>query len=177
MTPSGIPDNYNDLMLALRYVYLLALVFLLGGLLGIGGIAAPAIFAALTAAHGSAGREMAGVAFGAVLARFHVAASVSLLLMLVALGVTAALGPRPLKFAVRMGILVVMAAATLCSGQIVSPQVDALRREIGGVVAELPAGDARRIRFGRLHGLSTALLSITAAGGLALLYWEARAHE
>lgn len=164
-------------MLAVRYAYLLALVLLLGGLLAIGGIAAPAIFAALTGAHGVAGREMAGLAFGAVLARFHVAAGASLLVMFAALTLMAALGPRPVKFAVRMTIVAIMAAATLYSGLVVSGQIERLRREIGGVVAELPAGDPRRIRFGRLHGLSTALLSITAVGGLALLYWEARVHE
>jgi hypothetical protein len=170
-------DNYNDLMVALRYVYLLALVFLLGGLLAIGGVAAPAIFAALTSVHGSAGRETAGIAFGAVLARFHLAATASLLLMAAALIVTAALGPRPVKFAVRIGILVVMTAAMLYSSQVVSPGIETLRDQIGGVISDLPAGDPRRVRFGRLHGLSTTLLSITAVGGLVLLYWEARAHE
>ncbi|MGE5815812.1 MAG: hypothetical protein ACM36C_15090, partial [Acidobacteriota bacterium] len=70
-------------MVALRYAYLLALVIWLGGLIPLGGIAAPAIFAALTGAHGAGGREMAGLAFGAVLRRFHVVAYLCAALMIV----------------------------------------------------------------------------------------------
>jgi hypothetical protein len=38
----------------------------------------------------------------------------------------------------------------------------------------LPASDARRIEFERLHDYSSWLLGLTAFGGLALLWWEAR---
>jgi hypothetical protein len=164
-------------MVALRYAYLLGLVLLLGGLVSVGGVVAPAIFASLTASQGQAGREVAGLAFGAVLARFHAVAFACLAVMLAAMTLIAALGPRPVKFAIRMSIVLFMTAATLYSGLVVSRQIESVRREIDGVVADLPAGDQRRIRFGQLHGLSTVLLSFTAVGGFALLYWEARAHE
>ena len=45
---------------------------------------------------------------------------------------------------------------------------------VGGPVAELPDQDPRRMEFNRLHGLSNILFSITAIGGLALCFWEAR---
>jgi uncharacterized membrane protein len=161
-------------MLLLRYAYLLALVLLLGGLLTIGVIAAPAVFAAFTGSQGTAGREMAGLAVGAVLARFHHVAYATLAIMGVALGAMAALGPRPIRFGVRLTIVGLMLIATLYSGLVVSARIERLRREIDGVVAQLPESDPRRAQFGRLHGLSTALLSVTVAGGLTLLYWEAR---
>ncbi len=164
-------------MVTLRYAYLLALVFWVGGLLALGGIAAPATFAALTGAHGVAGREMAGLAFGAMLRRFHLAAYASAAVMIVSLVVMAALGPRPVRLAVRLGIIGVMLAAMLYSGLVVSPRIARMQREIGGPVAALPETDPRRGTFGRLHGLSTILLGVTAAGGLALLFWEARAHD
>ena len=164
-------------MVALRYAYLLALVVWLGGLVAIGGIAAPAIFAALTGAHGVAGREMAGLAFGAVLRRFHLVAYACAALMLVSLGAMGALGPRPARFALRVGIVVVMAALTLYSGLAVGPRVERMRTAIGGPVAALPASDPRRAEFGRLHGLSTMLLGATAAAGLLLLFLEARAND
>lgn len=164
-------------MVTLRYAYLLALVFWVGGLLALGGIAAPATFAALTGAHGVAGREMAGLAFGAMLRRFHVAAYASAAIMFASLIVMAALGPRPVRLAVRLGILIVMAALTLYSGMVVSPRIERLQRAVGGPVAALAETDPRRAEFGRLHGLSTLLLGVTAAGGLALLFWEARAHD
>jgi uncharacterized membrane protein len=164
-------------MVALRYAYLFALVLWVGGLLALGGIAAPALFASLTAAHGVAGREMAGLAFGAVLRRFHLAAYISAAVMVVSLMGMAALGPRPARFAVRLAIVVVMGALTLYSGLVVSGRVERLRNEIGRPVAALAESDARRARFGRLHGLSTVLLGLTAAGGLALLYLEARTND
>ncbi len=164
-------------MLALRYAYLLALVFWVGGLLAIGGIAAPAIFAALTTAHGVAGRETAGLVFGALLRRFHLAVYVSATVMILSLVAMAALGPRPVRLAIRLTTVVLMTVLTLYSGLIVSPRVERLRDSIGGPVAALPESDPRLAEFGRLHGLSTLLLGLTAAGGLMLLYWEARPNE
>jgi hypothetical protein len=41
-------------------------------------------------------------------------------------------------------------------------------------VSSLAADDPRRLAFGRLHGLSTALMGLTAIGGLLLLYLDAR---
>jgi hypothetical protein len=161
-------------MVTLRYAYLLALVLWLGGLLALGAIAAPATFAALTGAHGVAGREMAGLAFGAMLRRFHFAAYGAAAVMILSLVAMAALGPRPVRFAVRLGILVAMTVLTVYSGRFVSPRIEGMQRAIGGPVAALPEGDPRRAEFGRLHGLSTALLSASALGGLALLFWEAR---
>jgi hypothetical protein len=164
-------------MVALRYAYLVALVVWLGGLIALGGIAAPAIFSALAGAHGVAGREMAGLAFGAALRRFHLAAYICAALMMVSLGAMAALGPRPARFALRLGIVVVMSGFTLYSGLIVGPKVEHLRSSIGGPVAALPEADPRRAEFGRLHGLSTILLGVTAAAGLLLLFLEARPND
>jgi hypothetical protein len=161
-------------MVTLRYAYLLALVFWVGGLLALGGIAAPAAFAALTGAHGVAGREMAGLVVGAILLRFHVAAYISAAVMIVSLMIMAALGPRPVRLAVRLGVIAVMAVLTVYSGAFVSPRIERMRREIGGPVAALPDTDPRRAEFGRLHGFSTMLLGASALGGLALLLLEAR---
>lgn len=164
-------------MVALRYAYLLALVIWLGGLIALGGIAAPAIFAALTGAHGAGGREMAGLAFGAVLRRFHLVAYLCAALMIVSLGGMAALGPRPSRFALRLVIVLLMGGLMLYSGFMVSPKVEHLRSTITGPVGALPATDPRRAEFGRLHGLSTILLGATAAAGMMLLFLEARPND
>lgn len=164
-------------MVALRYAYLLALVFWVGGMLALGGVAAPAIFAALTGAHGAAGREMAGLAFGAVLRRFCFGASIASAVMVLSLMVMAAIGPRPVRLAWRLALIVVMAALTVYSGFVIGPRVESLRREIRAPVASLPEADPRRAEFGRLHRLSTMLLGAAAVGGLALLAWEARSND
>ena len=164
-------------MVALRYAYLLALVVWLGGLIALGGIAAPAIFSALTGVHGLAGRETAGLVFGAVLRRFHIAAYISAGVMIVSLVAMAALGPRPSRFAIRLAIVLLMGALTAYSGLMVSPRIEHLRREIRGPVAALAETDPRRVAFGRLHGMSTLLLGITAAAGLVLLFFDTRTHD
>jgi hypothetical protein len=54
------------------------------------------------------------------------------------------------------------------------PQVNAIQAQLNGPVADLDPSDPRRVEFNRLHGLSNILFSITAIGGLALCFWEAR---
>ena len=38
--------------------------------------------------------------------------------------------------------------------------------------SSLPAGDPRRVEFGRLHGLSTGIQLVPLLGGLLLLFFE-----
>jgi hypothetical protein len=70
-----------------------------------------------------------------------------------------------------MGVMVTLMMVT---GFWLIPQVDAIQAGVNGPVAELASADPRRVEFNRLHGLSNILFSITAIGGLALCWWEAR---
>jgi hypothetical protein len=45
---------------------------------------------------------------------------------------------------------------------------------MGGAAAGLAAGSLHRVSVARLHNLSAALMMVNVAGGLALLFWEAR---
>ena len=161
-------------VLGLRYTYLLALAIFLGGTIVIGGIAAPATFAALAGHDPAGGRILAGEVFGEVLRRFYLASYAAGGALFFSLIVMALLGPRPAGFFARAGIAAVMLALTLYSGLVLAAQITRLQKEIGVSVASLAADDARRIRFGQLHGLSSVLMAITGVGGLALLYWEAK---
>jgi hypothetical protein len=89
----------------------------------------------------------------------------------------AVLGPRPPAFAIRVLLVTLMLGIALYSGIVVLGGVEAIQREIGGLASQLPAGDARRVRFDQLHQLSTRLMMVNAIGALALLYWEARDAE
>jgi hypothetical protein len=164
-------------MLALRYVYVLALVVWLGGMLILGAIVAPTIFQALQAAAPDTGRALAGGAFAAILSRFHYVAYASGGLLLITLGLMAMLGPRPRGFAVRVGLIVLMLGVALYSGMIVLRNVEAIQREVGTLPSLLPVADPRRIRFDALHLLSTRLMAFNIIGALVLLYWEAREYE
>ena len=163
-------------MVALRYVYVLALVVWLGGMAVLGAIVAPATFQVLQASAPSIGRALAGDLFGQILARFHYVAYACggiMLLSMVAMGL---LGPRPRAFAVRIAIVSVMLLIALYSGFIVLTSIDALQLEAGRLPSLLPAGDPLRLRFDELHQLSTRLMMVNMAGALVLLYWEARDH-
>jgi uncharacterized membrane protein len=161
-------------MLALRYVYVLALVVWLGGMLALGAIVAPATFQVLQASAPQIGRALAGELFGQILARFHYVAYACGGVMLISLAVIAILGPRPRAFGVRLAVIATMLLIALYSGVIVLGTIDAIQLEIGRLPSLLPPADARRIRFDELHQLSTRLMLANIVGALALLYWEAR---
>jgi uncharacterized membrane protein len=159
---------------ALRLVYVLALAVWLGGMAILGAVVAPTIFQTLQSADANTGRAMAGLAFGAILDRFHFVAYGCGILLFVSLIAMALLGPRPKHFAVRCGIVAGMLLVSVYSGVIVLGEIDAIQREIGTSPSHLSVTDPRRVRFDGLHQLSTRLMMIDLIGALALLYWEAR---
>jgi len=119
-------------MLALRYVYILALVVWLGGMLILGAIVAPTTFEVLQAHAGTEGRELAGAVFGAALARFHYVAYAAGTVLLLTLGAMRILGPRPVHSGLRAIIVAVMLGVALYSGFVVLRQIDAVQATAGG---------------------------------------------
>ena len=159
-------------MLLLRYAGLLALTIWVGGLVVLGAIAAPSVFNVLAARHVPDDRVLAGAIFGETLRRFHLLSygcGAVLLGTLLARGV---LGPRPVRFALRLALAALMLVATLYSGLVVSARITALQTTIGAAPSSLPDGDPRRAAFGRLHATSTGLLMIPILGGLLLIFRE-----
>jgi hypothetical protein len=145
-------------------------------MLVLGAIVAPTVFGVLQSTGGADGRAMAGAVFGAALERFHYVAYGAGALLLVMLGAMRLMGPRPRAFGVRAIIVAAMLAVALYSGFVVLREIDDVQRQAGTLASQLPAGDARRIRFDELHALSTRLMMINIAAALVLLYWEAREH-
>lgn len=164
-------------MLALRYLYVLALVVWLGGMMVLGAVVAPTTFQVLQSSAPSGGRALAGELFGSILGRFHYVAYAAGGTLFLSLGLMAVLGPRPPAFAIRLLLITAMLLVALYSGLIVLGSIDAIQLEVGGLPSALPAGDARRMRFDDLHQLSTRLMMVNIVGALALLYWEARDPE
>jgi hypothetical protein len=163
-------------MLALRYVYVLALAVWLGGMVVLGALVAPTTFQVLQAAAPDTGRALAGELFGSTLARFHYVAYACGGVLLTTLTIMAILGPRPTGFAVRLALVALMLGVALYSGFIVLSEIDRIQLEVGTLPSRLPAGDLRRVRFDALHTLSTRLMMANMAGAMALLFWEARDH-
>ena len=158
----------------LRYLYVVALVVWVGGLVVGGAIVAPSVFGVLQAWNAAEGRVLAGQVFGDVLLRLTWLSYAMAAVMFVTLTLHRLLGARPVKYGVRVGIMGVMLAMMLATGYRLIPQITAIQAQVSGPVSALAATDPRRVEFDRLHGLSNILFSITAVGGLALCFWEAR---
>jgi hypothetical protein len=161
-------------MILLRYLYVVALVLWVGGLIVAGALVAPSVFGVLQAWNATQGRVLAGQVFGEVLVRLTWLSYAMGAVMFVALTLHRLLGARPVKYGIRVGIMGVMLVMMLVTGFYLIPGVEAIQAQVAGPVAELPDTDPRRLEFNRLHGLSNLLFSITAIGGLALCWWEAR---
>ena len=157
-------------MLALRYAALLALAVWTGGLIALGGVTAPALFATLGAG-GPQGRATAGAVFGEALQRFHLIAYGCAAVILLTLLARAVLGPRPRRFAVRLAIAGSMLIATGVVGVVLAPRIARAQRS-GDLPSSLLPGDERRAAFARMHRLSAGLELVPLAGGLALMFWE-----
>ena len=159
-------------MLVLRYAALLALVVWIGGLLVLGGIAAPSIFDVVAEKQLANGRMLSGALFGEMLRRFTLVSYAAGGVLMLTLLARRILGPRPHRFAWRAGIVAVMLAATAYASLVVGSRIEQLQHEIGVAPSTLPDGDPRRVEFGRLHGISTALQLVPLLGGLLLIFWE-----
>jgi hypothetical protein len=134
-------------MIVLRYMYLLALVAWLGGMLVLAGLAAPSIFTVLQQQSVPVGRVAAGAVFGDILRKFQLAACLCGIVMVATLTGMRLLGPKPVHFAARFATVFAMFAVSVYS------------------------------RFGvssRFERVSMTLLMVNVAGGLSLLYWEAK---
>jgi Ca2+/Na+ antiporter len=161
-------------MFALRYLYVVALVLWVGGLVVAGALVAPSVFGVLQAWNESQGRVLAGQVFGEVLVRLTWLSYLMGAVMFITLTLHRLLGARPVKYGIRVGIMALMLVMMMITGFYLIPEVDAIQAQVSGPVSELPDTDPRRVEFNRLHGLSNILFSITAIGGLALCWWEAR---
>jgi hypothetical protein len=157
----------------LRFAYLLALCVWIGGLVGL-ALAAPVVFTVLPAHVPDTGRTLAGLVFGTLLARHHDMAYASAAIMLVSLLAMGLVGPRPRPYAPRYAVILAMLALTLVVDLVIGTRIAAMQAEIGVPVATLAADDLRRVVFGRWHTAANALMVVTLAGGLVLIFWEAR---
>lgn len=161
-------------MSVLRLLSLVVLAVWIGGLAALGGVAAPTLFSTLEGLDPAAGRETAGLVFGAVFVRFQQLAWILGLLLMALLGLRAAIGPRPRRLGWRLWITAAMLAISLVAGLYIAPRIDAIRDSAGGPIEALADDDARRGELSRLHGTSTGLMIVTMLAGVWLMWIELR---
>lgn len=114
---------------------------------------APALFAVLPS------RSLAGAVVGRVLPVILYSG----MLIGLAAGLVTMLADDVPRSRGRDAAEVVMIAACAVAAFIVGPRIERVRASITGAIENLPIDDARRLAFGRLHGISVAWL------GLAML--------
>ena len=162
-------------MVALRCLYLIALVFWVGGMVALGALAAPATFDVLEAHHGFGGRLEAGDVFGEMLRRFRFFEYGSATILLGCFGVLSYRTPRPAAIRIRVVTVVAMLGISLYSGLGITGQLEVLQFEIQSTVGSLADGSQFAARLDYLYTLATSLLLLNLGGGLSLIYREARA--
>ncbi|MDP7338710.1 MAG: DUF4149 domain-containing protein [Vicinamibacterales bacterium] len=167
---------YNAAMVALRCLYLIALIFWVGGMVALGALGAPAVFDVLEAHHGLGGRIEAGAVFGEMLRRFRFFDYGSATVLLGCLVALYRRTPRPTALGIRIVTVVAMLGVSLYAGFGITGQIEAVQVDIQNTVASLGDNSQFAARFDSLHALTTSLLLLNLGGGLSLIYWEARAR-
>ena len=163
-------------MVALRCLYLIALIFWVGGMVALGALASPATFDVLEAHHGLGGRLEAGEVFGEMLRRFRFFEYGSATILLGCLATLSFRSPRPAAIGVRVITVAAMLAVSLYAGFGITEQIEALEGVIASNLALVSDTSTLDARFNHLHTMTTLLLLVNLGFGLSLIYWEARAR-
>ena len=163
-------------MVALRSLYLIALVFWVGGMVALGAFAAPATFDVLEIHHGAGGRLEAGDVFDEMLRRFRYFEYGSAVILLGCLGTLSRHRPQPPAVPIRIATVATMLAVSLYAGFSVAGQVAGLQQEIDVNVAAWTDSSQYAARFDTLYAQTTMLLLVNLGFGLSLIYWEARSR-
>ena len=151
-------------MAFILFIYLLAIVCWLGGMVFFALLTAPVVFTTLPITE--AGKVMATL-FPRYYLLGYIAGAVACLL---AIYFTAARGPRLWWGFVAVALIVAL-GLTLYAGTIIRPQVDAIR-----TVNEQPNPDpARKAEFDRLHRLSVTLNGVVIVLNIVALLGTAAA--
>ena len=158
----------------LRFAALLILALWIGGLVALGGIAAPNIFGVLETLDPHAGRDAAGRVFGAVFDRFQRLSWGLGGVLLLLLFARRMLGPPPRLFNLRLSALLLMLGLSVTTAVAISPRIVEIRDGTPGGISTLSSNDPRKLEFGRLHGMSNGLMVLTLIVGLGLFWAETR---
>jgi hypothetical protein len=137
----------------------------LGAAAFLGAVVAPALFAVLPT------RTLAGEVVGRILPAVFLS---GIVFGGIVLGLQAA-ARRGWAWQAREAAAATMVAACSIAQFVIGPQISRLRAEIGGPLEALAASDARRVAFGRLHGVSVAWLGLAMLAAAVGMVVAARA--
>lgn len=158
-------------MTALRFLTFLSLVVWLGAILFFGAVVAPTLFTVLPS------RQLAGAVVTRSLTKLHwIGLGAGIVFAVTSMLYSRFSAGSASPFAARHLIIYAMIALTLLSQFGVAARMETLRAQMG-IIDDLPATDARRIEFNRLHHWSTRIEMAVLALGLCVLYLSVRRLE
>ena len=150
------------LNVVLRFIYLLSLVFWIGGIAFFSFLAAPSIFHVLP-------REEAGKVVSAIFPKYYWQ---GIICGALAITTSAILGMRTrwsVLLIVRTIILGMMLIGVLYSVLILQPKIHAVRAQVTSIESLAPT-DPLRLEFGRLHGRSFSVNAAVLLLGIVVLF-------
>jgi hypothetical protein len=144
-----------------RVAVIVLLAAWLGATIIVSAVVAPAAFAVLPS------RTLAGALVGRVLPPLFWCG--------VAVGLAAAIIARRAHRRSAFAAALVIVLASVVAQGVVAPRIENVRESARGPIDALARDDARRIAFGRLHGVSVALLGLAGVAASVTLLLTARA--
>jgi hypothetical protein len=145
-------------------VQAVALALWLGAAIFFASVVAPALFAVLPS------RTLAGAVVGRLLPIvFYAGILIGALALLLEWA-----GGSGWTWGVRSISAIAMIVACGVAQLIVGPRIERIRGEIPGPIENLPLDDARRVAFGRLHGVSVAWMGLAMLAAAVALVSAAR---
>ena len=145
----------------IKYVHLLGLTVWLGGMIFFSFIGAPAIFKTLS-------RELAGQVVGAIFPKYYILGYVITALLLATLYLIS----KGNLAAVKTGMIMLAVAGSLhlFHGTVIGSKARAIKAEMYQQAEGSEERQALRKKFGKLHGVSSALNLVTMILLLAYLW-------
>jgi len=153
----------------LRFTRILSLALWLGSFFFFAAVVAPTLFTAQSS------HALAGLIVGISLHQLHWIGMVCALLFLLAGVLLGVFGSGSAPFQRRDLLMAAMLLVTLYLQYSFEPRMIELRDSMG-IIDEVPATDARRVEFNRMHEWSTKLEGSVFFLGLGLLFLEVRAQ-
>ncbi|MFQ5560418.1 MAG: DUF4149 domain-containing protein [Nitrospinota bacterium] len=154
----------NLTFMTVQFFHLTALALWVGGIVGIGIVAAPSIFKL------SASRTLAGEIVGNILEKFGKLTLACMVVLAITSLIKYSLWETKNPWILtRYGVLLLMAAATIFSNFVVSPKMAAIKEKLGSFDTTQKE-DPLRVSFNNYHKVSSSLMLLSLACGLLALF-------
>jgi len=155
------------LQLTVRFLFLLSLIFWIGGLFFFAAIAGPSIFKTLD-------RSLAGEVVTSIFSRYYmlgyICGGAAIVLTVLEWATTRSFPTNTPAYAVRALLLVIMLALWGYAGAVLRPEAHNARTELKSLTPDTPAYEVVSKRFSALHKRSVVINGTVFIFGIATVF-------